>query len=160
MSKFLLSVLLTLSLNVNADEVKGLVTWVTDGDTITVKRQDTGESIKVRLAQIDAPETSHYGSLTQPYGNESAVLLKKTVYNKTVSIYPSSVDYYGRTIAEVFYRGVDINKFMVSKGAAWAYTTFVIDESIFNLQNKAKNNRIGLWSDVNAVPPWQWRKEH
>lgn len=27
------------------------------------------------------------------------------------------------------------------------------------LQEKAKNEKIGLWKDNNAIDPWQWRKE-
>ena len=26
------------------------------------------------------------------------------------------------------------------------------------LENEAKINRIGLWSEHNPIPPWEWRK--
>jgi endonuclease YncB( thermonuclease family) len=53
-----------------------------------------------------------------------------------------------------------VNKYLVQKGAAWAYTFFVIDKTIITLQNKAKTARLGLWLDLNAIEPSVWRSTH
>ena len=138
---------------------KGKVAYVTDGDTITVKTA-TNPKLSIRLAEIDAPETSHYGSEAQPYGNESRALLSKLVLNKVVTLTPHAIDTYGRTLATVEYKATNVNKYMVSNGAAWAYDFFVIDHDIIDLSIEAKVARLGLWADVNPIEPSKWRAEH
>jgi micrococcal nuclease len=145
----------------------GTVSSVTDGDTITVKTS-TNPALKIRLAEIDAPETSHFGSLTQPYGEESKALLSNLILNKTITVSPHAIDPYGRTLATVYYTDpslsnttpLNVNKFMVKQGAAWAYTFFVIDKSIITLQKQAKAAGLGLWVDLNAIEPSVWRSTH
>jgi endonuclease YncB( thermonuclease family) len=143
----------------------GTVSSVTDGDTFTVKTA-SNPALKIRLAEIDAPETSHFGSLTQPYGEESKALLSNLILNKTITISPHAIDPYGRTLATVYYTAtntttaLNVNKFMVKQGAAWAYTFFVIDKSIITLQKQAKTAGLGLWVDLNAIEPSVWRSTH
>lgn len=160
MKKLLIALLLTAT-NVLACEgdIKGTVTWVSDGDTITVKTA-TNPKLQVRLAEIDAPEVSHYGSLAQPYGNEARTLLTKMVLNRVVTITPRSIDNYGRTVGKVFYKSTDVNKYMVSNGAAWAYAGFLIDLTIADLETEARNAGLGLWVLPNPIAPWVWRKNN
>lgn len=47
-----------------ADQIAGKVVKVSDGDTVTLL-VSCSETIKVRLSEIDAPETN------QPWGNKS-----------------------------------------------------------------------------------------
>jgi endonuclease YncB( thermonuclease family) len=143
----------------------GTVSSVTDGDTLTVKT-NTNPALKIRLAEIDAPETSHFGSLTQPYGEESKAVLSNLILNKTITISPHAIDTYGRTLATVYYTApnttttLNVNKYLVKQGAAWAYTFFVLDKSLITLQNQAKTARLGLWLDPNPIEPSVWRSTH
>lgn len=52
----------------------GKVVRVADGDTVTL---DGGE--KIRFAQIDTPEISHFGKPTQPFGKEAGAALRQMV---------------------------------------------------------------------------------
>jgi endonuclease YncB( thermonuclease family) len=34
------------------------------------------------------------------------------------------------------------------------------DPALFKLQDEARAEKRGLWSDMHSIPPWQWRKTH
>jgi len=82
-----------------------LLTWVfvsaADGDTLTVR--DGTEHLKVRLAEVDAPERS------QPYSQVSRKNLDSRCRNKPVEIEKIDVDRYGRTVAHVRCDGVSVS---------------------------------------------------
>ena len=85
-----------------ADELRGRVVGVADGDTLTVL--DAGrQQIKVRLAEIDAPEKA------QPYGQRSKQALSGLCYGREAIIDNKGRDRYGRTIGRVRCGGVDVN---------------------------------------------------
>ncbi len=52
---------------------------------------------------------------------------------------------------------VNINQFMVRAGAAWVYEQYNTDPVLPVLQNEARQQKRGLWSDADPVPPWIWR---
>jgi endonuclease YncB( thermonuclease family) len=60
--------------------------------------------------------------------------------------------------------GKDINLEMVQKGMAWHYKKYIKSQNVEdrqsynNAEQDARLNKIGLWSDVNPVAPWEWRK--
>lgn len=72
------------------------VVGVHDGDSITVLTPEK-RHIKIRLAEIDAPE------LSQPYGKKAKQLLSLMVFSKDVSITPLTIDKYRRTVARVYH---------------------------------------------------------
>ena len=95
-------------------EVFGLVTRVSDGDTIWV--QDAkGLRHKIRMLDIDAPES------TQTFGGESTARLKSLIGGKTVKVTYSETDKYGRLLGTVWLGGEDVNLKMVAEGMAWCY---------------------------------------
>ena len=49
---------------------------------------------------------------------------------------------------------------MVSTGSAWVYDKYVTDESFYAEQKKAQNNKLGIWADEGAMPPWVWRQRN
>jgi len=49
---------------------------------------------------------------------------------------------------------------MVSTGSAWVYDKYVTDESFYIEQKKAQNNKLGIWADADAMPPWVWRQRN
>lgn len=130
------------------------VVSIHDGDTITVRRADPVETVKIRLDGIDAPE------LKQPYGQAAKVTLSGLVFGKSVEIVPKNKDRYGRTIAQVKADGQDVNNEMVAKGAAWWYSQYAPHDLIKQqAQSDAQAQKIGLWADQNAIPPWEFRKK-
>jgi endonuclease YncB( thermonuclease family) len=129
----------------------GRVVGITDGDTLTllVDRQQ----VRVRLAQIDAPESS------QPYGKKAKAALSALAFGKQARIEVVDIDRYGRTIGEVFVEGIDVNREMVRAGHAWAYTKYSHTTEIIELENSARAAKQGLWAlpDNQREPPWIWR---
>ncbi|MBE3030130.1 thermonuclease family protein [Campylobacter sp. RM9344] len=128
--------------------LSGKVIKVSDGDTITVltpqKRQ-----VKVRLHGIDAPEKK------QAYGNKSRQFLSNLVAGKEVEVKEKGKDRYKRVLGVVYYNEQDINAQMVLNGYAWAYVKFSKDYA--RQEREARENKRGLWQDINAIPPWEFR---
>ena len=127
----------------------GYVVGVADGDTITVLRDNV--QVKVRLAEIDAPEKA------QAFGNNSKQALSALVYGKTVLVVEQGHDRYKRTIGRVFQDDVDVSAEQIKQGMAWVYRKYSKDVRLIPLENEAKAQRLGLWADVEPVPPWEWR---
>ena len=61
-------------------------------------------------------------------------------------------------ITEVATCRVGANAAMVQQGYAWAYRKYLQDPIFLTWEAAARNQRLGLWNDPNAVPPWEWRK--
>ena len=123
---------------------------VVDGDTVHVFYQD--EVYKIRLTEIDAPERD------QPYGSNSTEYLKSLLKEGKVDVDISGTDRYGRKLGRLYWRGIDINRELVSAGYAWVYDQYVTDNSFYENQSKARNLKKGLWKDQNPLEPWNWRK--
>lgn len=69
-----------------------------------------------------------------------------------------SGDRYGRILGQVYAPdGMNVNQFMVRAGAAWVYEQYNTDPVLPVLQNEARQQKRGLWSDADPVPPWIWR---
>ena len=127
------------------------VVSVHDGDTLTVlieRRQ-----VKVRLADIDAPE------LGQPFGANSKRSLSELCHGKPATLDVRGQDRYKRTIAQVTCAGTDANAEQVRRGLAWTYTRYArVSSPLFAIQQNAQAAHRGLWSDPAPVPPWDWRR--
>jgi len=128
----------------------GRVVGVHDGDTITLLMEGN-HTIKVRLAQIDAPESK------QPFGNQSKKSLSDMVFNKTIRVERETIDKYGRTVGTLFVGDLDVNKEQVKRGMAWVYPKYAHDPALFNLEAEARQASLGLWPDPTSMPPWEFR---
>ena len=134
-----------------ANEWVGTVVAILDGDTVKVLNQEK-EQVKIRLTEIDAPESS------QAFGTKSKQSLSKICFNKSVVVMDGGTDRYKRTLGRLICDGVDANAEQVKRGMAWAYRKYLTDNSIISLEDTAKINKIGLWVDENPTPPWEFRK--
>ena len=134
-------------------EIQGKVIRVLDGDTIEVLQDK--KSVRIRLANIDAPEKK------QAFGRWSTNQLKTLLAGQSVTVSYTQTDRYGRIIGRVFTtNGTDASRFMVQSGAAWVYERYNEDESLPALQREAQEQKRGLWADANPVPPWECRNEN
>ncbi len=131
----------------------GRVVAVTDGDTIKVL-VDGREQRIVRLAEIDAPEKA------QPWGNRARQKLSELVFRRDVVVQQTDTDRYGRIVAKVSVEGRDVGRTMVASGAAWAFRRYLIDQSLLDVEEGARRQRIGLWAmpDNETIAPWDWRQ--
>lgn len=138
-------------------DITGRVVGVSDGDTITVL-DNTNVQHKVRLAGIDAPEKK------QPFGQKSKQSLSDCAYDKTATIQGDKLDRYGRLVGKVLLSGVDCNLRQINLGLAWHYKKYMIeqipdDRLIYaQAEEDARSKKAGLWSEGNAMPPWEWRR--
>lgn len=142
--------LLLLTVPSHADRLEGRVVSIADGDTLTVLHER--EPMKIRLAEIDAPEKA------QPFGARSKQALSDLCFGKQAEIVPQTKDRYGRTVARVRCAGQDASEQLVRSGMAWVFDRYVTDRSLYSLQDEARALRRGLWVDAEPIPPWQWRK--
>ena len=132
--------------------LNGTVIRVLDGDTLDLLTPDSKVS-RIRLDSIDAPEKS------QPYGTQATNMLSDWIVNQPVRIEVKSKDQYGRFIGVVFMESVNINRSMVEKGMAFAYTPNLRDTSMAAIEKQAHSQHLGLWaqSDIDIVKPWDNR---
>ncbi|MFD1261576.1 thermonuclease family protein [Entomomonas asaccharolytica] len=127
------------------------VIHVIDGDTIDVLV--VNQSIRIRLAGIDAPETG------QAFGAKAKKVLADMIKNKVVTVIQVDKDQYQRMVAIIKLDELNINQEMVRLGMAWVYTNYNQDYNLPLLEAKAKANKTGLWSQSNPIPPWVYRKQ-
>ena len=131
----------------------GRVIKVHDGDTITVFYQL--QPVRIRLWGIDAPE------LEQDDGTESASALRKLILGKKVLIEPKDKDRYGRLVAIIYVHDtLNVNRWLVREGWAWVYRRYNKEEGWLELEEQARDQKIGLWADEPNVPPWEWRRQN
>lgn len=146
---FFAALLAAVSAVVSAQDCR--VVGLSDGDTLTCLAPGN-KQIKVRLSQIDAPESR------QAFGTAAKDKLSSLVYGKVVSLKVQDTDKYNRTVAEVFVGSTNVNKEMVHGGYAWAYRQYLKDQQYITLESQARAAKRGLWAEPNPVNPADFRK--
>ena len=127
-----------------------------DGDTITIT--ENSQRIKVRLACIDAPETSQ-----TPYGIEARKQLQNLLpIGSQVTLKIKATDRYGRSVAEVIKGSTNINQSLVGSGNAFVYWQYIsgCDRQTYSrLENEARLNGAGVWGIPEGIQrPWDYRR--
>ncbi|MCP1771268.1 endonuclease YncB(thermonuclease family) [Neisseria perflava] len=143
----------------NRKNYTGRVTKVSDGDTIHVT-DSNGRKHKIRMANIDAPE------LHQAYGTRSRDALQAAADGEKVTVRVYELDRYQREVAQVWQGDTDLNLQQIRQGVAWHYAAYAKkqqDKADYNAyaaaQEKAKQQRKGLWRNRNPQAPWDYRRE-
>ena len=147
--------------------IEGVVTKVSDGDTIQVT-DSLGTKVKVRFYGMDAPETEKSNKKTgkvskpgQPYGEEAFHALQQKVNRQKVKLDVMDIDRYGRTVSIVWLGNRNINREMVADGWAWEYRSY-LDRAhaseYITAEDQARKAEKGLWQQNNPQPPWEFRK--
>jgi micrococcal nuclease len=162
MKKLALSLITTLlfSTSASANPVDAQVTNISDGDTLKVISQ--GQNVTIRLACIDAPESTQVG------GAESAQRLQQLIpIGSNVKLIPVARDQYERVVAVVFGQdsqggNLNVNLQMVYEGQAIVYREYLSycpgsKQDLVNAEAFAKNMSRGFWNQTNC-PPAEFRK--
>lgn len=152
--KRLLALLLLLPACVLAESFIAKSVAVLDGDTVLVRREAGVRPMKVRLADIDAPEKG------QDFGDAAKRSLAAMLSGREVRIDPLAVDTYGRLVARLYVDDASVNEEMVRRGMAWEYSLNHRNREYLRLQVEARQARRGLWVQRDPVAPSQWRKLH
>ena len=133
---------------------QGVVTYVTDGDTLWVRPDGNGPSRKLRLDGIDAPE------ICQAHGVMAREALAQRLLHREVRVDTRRMDDYQRALATVTVQGDDVAAWMVSHGHAWSYR-YRKDPGRYVAQEKrARAQGLGLFASAGAVRPREFRKSH
>ena len=130
---------------------------VGDGDTIRLTTPSGTSKTTVRLACIDAPETS------QVLGMDARQALQAELPIGTeVGLRPKVTDRYGRTVAEVLRGNTNINQALVAAGAAFVYWQYIEGcdrETYSRLENEARLKSLGVWAVPGGIQrPWDYRR--
>jgi len=142
---------LALAAIIHADEIRGKVVNIADGDTITVL--DVAKvQYKIRLQGIDAPENK------QAFGTKSKETLSEKIGEREVVVQWKEKDRYGRILGEVMLGNRHINLEMVQDGMAWHYKLYSKSKELADAEEIARKSKKGLWADTEPVPPWEFRK--
>lgn len=154
--------LMSLSLLVlpcKAEKNRYIVTYVYDGDTVKlhpIESFSQQNDIKLRITQIDAPERN------QPYGLIARRSLIKLCQGNGVLATTEIVakDHYQRSLGRLQCNQVDASLYLVEQGLAWHDEKYASDRVLEQAQEQARAQKLGLWVDGKAIPPWVWRKMH
>lgn len=133
---------------------EGKVVKVLDGDSLNIIQQ--GKEIRVRLAEIDAPEHG------QAFWKQSKQALEKQVAGKKVSVEEFDRDQYGRIVGHVYVNDTWVNGVLVKQGYAYVYTRYAVSKKLYEYETQAEKNNLGVWKlpKNERVKPWVWRKSH
>lgn len=136
----------------------GVVTHVTDGDTLWVRVDGApprAKPRKLRLQGIDAPEHC------QAWGPQATEALARRVLHRHVQFETAAHDRYHRSIARVAVDGDDVAAWMVAHGHAWSDHFRRRDGGRYGaLEAQAKAARRGLFAQPGAVEPRVFRRMH
>ena len=130
----------------------GPLVRVKDGDSLVAKVQ--GVAMEFRLAEIDAPERD------QPYGQQAKQELVSLAKGQQLVMRPVDTDSYGRTVAHIWNGTAYLNEEMVKRGGAWFYSKYAATETLYYVEQQARDAKRGLWALPlkDRIEPWEWRK--
>jgi endonuclease YncB( thermonuclease family) len=128
---------------------------VIDGDTLVLN------SVRIRLSGIDAPEMAQvcFDEFHRPYscGQKAKQALIQMVSFGSTRCIGDAYDIYGRLIGTCFVSERNVNKEMVQRGWAMAYTKYSLRYSLDELNARISDR--GLWRGE-FESPWNWRRRH
>ena len=138
---------------------------VLDGDTLVINEPVDGIMLmvnkhKIRLAEVDAPETKQqcqYKDTGEFYscGIKAKEALQELVAGEKVTCCKQKLDIYKRMLATCFVGDINLNQQMISSGNAILYRN---SKAYKEEQLTAKQLELGMWSSY-FQEPWVWRKE-
>jgi micrococcal nuclease len=148
------AMLLAICASATAGSFEGVVTHVTDGDTLWVRPASGGMPRQIRLQGIDAPE------ICQAFGSQSRDALSARALQRQVKVRSRARDSYQRTLAQVSLGGEDLSAWMVRRGHAWSYRFRGNAGPYANQETQARQGGLGLWSSRAPLEPREFRKRH
>ncbi|RYF43804.1 MAG: thermonuclease family protein [Comamonadaceae bacterium] len=142
------------ALPASAERFVAIVTHVSDGDTLWVRRHAQAAPIQLRLEGLDAPE------ICQDHGPAARAALAGLVLHRTVVVTTRARDRFDRSVARVRFSQDDTGRWMVRHGHAWSHRfrrsggPYAAEEAL------ARGGRLGLWAHPAPLQPRIFRKGH
>ena len=132
-----------------AEEVlQAHVTSVEDGDSLVVRTVAAGDSLRIHLAGVDAPEMSQSG------GPEAKAFLAALVSGKTITVRLKRTL---ERLAHVEVAGSDVSLLLIRNGMAWHCPRFAKENDLAAAEADARRAQRGFWSRPQPMPPWLHR---
>jgi micrococcal nuclease len=133
----------------------GRVVEILEGDLLVVNADGTQQ--KIRLYGVACPVRN------QPFFSQARVLTTHLSLQRGVEVTPVFTDPDGVVNALVRIEGVKdyLNGQLVSYGLAWVKPTECkarLCDEWRKLEELARQNAIGLWSESAVIPPWEWKQ--
>jgi micrococcal nuclease len=148
------ALLLAFAASASARTLEGMVTHVTDGDTVWVRPAGAADGVQVRLQGIDAPE------ICQAFGRQSREALAAHVLHRQVRVDVRAIDVYQRTVGRVNLQGEDLGSWLVAGGYAWSAHYRRRAGPYAQEEAAARDARRGLWATAAPTEPRIFRKRH
>lgn len=139
--------------------INGKIISVSDGDTATLLSKE-GKKLKIRFYGIDTPEKKFPGRWPdQAHWIEAKKFISDMILDKPVTVRLKGEQTYGRHVGEIFFNGYSVNREILRNGWGWWNTKYAPkDLDLKGLQENAKLKGQGLWSNPNAISPWEHRR--
>jgi endonuclease YncB( thermonuclease family) len=137
-----------------AAALQGMVTRVSDGDTLWLRPASGARPVKLRLQGIDAPE------LCQPGGREARDALARLVLHQPVRVDEGPRDPHGRRLGRLMRGDIDLQAQLVRDGHAWSYRWRGNPGPYAAEEHEAHAARRGLFADPKAIEPREFRRLH
>lgn len=136
------------------------VLYVYDGDTYYVQA-GTG-MLRIRPVGFDCDEVQgKYMSKGQPFGSASRDSIRAWLTGDSIELDIKGLDIYGRTLAQVKWRGQDMAVLLLRKGWADYYTSSYIGPNTRKAYQRerdaAKRAKRGRWAGSDVMTPKKWR---
>ncbi|MGP0566259.1 MULTISPECIES: thermonuclease family protein [unclassified Nitrospina] len=145
--------LLTAALGSPEKILVGHAVEILSGDAFALEVEN--KRYKVRLEEVDAPEPG------QPFGRQAFDYLDELIRHRAIRVDVSFVDKDGWHVGRaVLAGGRVVNDEVIAQGYGWHYrATPDPDERLTTLEHHAFAHSLGLWMQVEPVPPWEHRRE-
>ena len=126
------------------------VVTVHEGDRLTIRHDGRNETIY--LKDIDCPE------LKQAYGKQAKQAISAYLGSRDVVVRALKRGRNGLGTAEILLQdGRNVGHELLKEGLAWARPDRGHDENLEGMEQLARAEHKGLWSDPNPVAPWKWK---
>ena len=156
---------------------KAVITYIGDGDGVNVDLlgnsaiNNGNNLLTCRLDTIDAPETGgapKKWSADQPFAREAQAKLQQLIASGNVTVIVTKPaapagepktykNNYGRPLCKIEVEGQGVDKLMLQAGMAWLYRQYSGDANLMAAEDKARADKIGLWSQPNPQNPADYR---
>ncbi len=148
----LLLVMTILSPGLSWADFKAKVMSVQEGDRITIYHG--GKTHALHLNGIDCPDPK------QPYGKQAKRTTAAFIGGRDVTIRGMHHDRAGKAVAEVLLSdGRNVGHELVKEGLAWVRPETSTGKLLAEVQELARAEHKGLWSEPNPIPPWKWKQK-
>ena len=147
----------------NVESVSAEIERVVDGDTVKITYHE--QTYNIRMLSIDTPETHFMGKSQGYWGDQAADHLASLlpVGSQVEIVFDhEKCDRYGRLLAYVFKKGMNINFEMAKSGLAVTYCiapNVLFCKEFGDATDENSKKHRGIFGDSSLELPYEWRRQ-